>query len=162
MTLATFTSPGLIIPNLRGDDVASILQELAQALHREHVVGDLLPFYQEALNREFMVSSDLGAGIAFPHARLSALKELCFAFGRTDKPLIWGSRASRRVGMVFLIAVPATDSTQYLLFNAGLARLARDLALMEQLHAAQDTFQILKLLKQIEVAPRPSAKPFGP
>lgn len=162
MTLADFTTSGLIIPHLRGDDVASVIQELTQVLHRENVVTDLLPFYHEALNREFMVSTDMEAGIAFPHARLTSLKELCYSFGRTDKPVIWGPRAARSVRLVFLIAVPATDSTQYLLFNAGLARLARGRRLVEQLNAAQNTFQILNALKQIELAPRPAAKPFRP
>lgn len=160
MTLADFTSPGLIIPHLRGNDVASVIQELTQVLHREDMVKDLLPFYHEALNREFMVSTDMDEGIAFPHARLTSLKELCFSFGRSDKPLNWGPRAARLVRLVFLIAVPATDSTQYLLFIAGLARLARERRLVEQLNGAQDTFQILNALKHIEVAPRPAAKPF--
>ncbi|NOS70392.1 MAG: PTS sugar transporter subunit IIA, partial [Verrucomicrobia bacterium] len=74
MTLADFTSPGLIIPHLRGQDAASVIQELSQALQREQRIPDSLPFYHAALNREFMVSTDMEAGMAFPHARLPALK----------------------------------------------------------------------------------------
>ena len=70
MTLADFTTSELILPNLRGDDVATVIQELSRALQREKRVPDLLPFYHAALNREFLVSSDWEAGMAFPHARL--------------------------------------------------------------------------------------------
>jgi mannitol/fructose-specific phosphotransferase system IIA component (Ntr-type) len=149
MTLADFTTPGLIIPHLRGQDVAAVIQELSQALQREGRVPDLLPFYHAALNREFLVSTDMEAGIAFPHARLPGLKELSFALGRRGEPLTWGTRTTRTVRLVFLIAVPATDSTQYLLLISGLARLARNSQLVEKLHAAQDTFQILEVLQQI-------------
>lgn len=159
MTLADFTSPDLIIPRLRGDDAASVIQELTQALHRQNLVSDLLPFYHEALNREFMLSSDTESAMAFPHARLPSLRQLCFSFGRTDKGLNWGPRSSREVRLVFLTAVPATDSTQYLLFNAALMRLARDAQLIEQLQRAQDSFQIWNVLKQSEVTPRLIAKP---
>jgi mannitol/fructose-specific phosphotransferase system IIA component (Ntr-type) len=149
MTLADFTSPGLIIAHLRGQDAASVIQELSQALQQEKRIPDLLPFYHAALNREFMVSTDMEAGMAFPHARLPGLKELSFALGRSDEPLSWGPRAARSVRLIFLMAVPATDSTQYLLLISGLARLTKESRLVEKLHAAQDTFQMVGVLKQV-------------
>ena len=157
LTLADFTSPGLIVPRLRGHDAASVIQELSQALQREKHVIDVLPFYHAALNREFMVSTDMEAGMAFPHARLPALKELAFAFGRSNEPLSWGPRSACSVRLVFLVAVPATDSTQYLLLISGMARLTKEARLVEKLRAAQDTFQILEVLQQVEL--RSSSKP---
>ena len=53
--------------------------------------------------------------------------------------------------LVFLLAVPATDSTQYLQVISGLARFAKEPRLVETLHAAQDTFQILQVLRQLPV-----------
>lgn len=151
MTLADFTSPGLIIPHLRGQDSATVIQELSRAMRRESRVPDLLPFYHAALNREFLVSTDMEAGMAFPHARLPGLKELSLALGRSDEPLVWTTKAGSPVRLVFLMAVPATDSTQYLLLISGVARLAKDSQLVEKLHAAQDTFQILEVLKQVKL-----------
>ena len=151
MTLADFTTPGMIIPHLQGRDAVGVIQELSQALQREGRLPDLLPFYHAALNREFLVSTDMEAGLAFPHARLPALKELSFAFGRSDQPLPWGSKSRPTVRRVFLLAVPATDSTQYLLLISGLARLAKEEPLLESLDAAQDTFQIIEVLRQIKL-----------
>ena len=151
MTLADFTSPDLIIPRFRGQDAASVIQELSQTLQRDQRIPDLLPFYHAALNREFMVSTDMQAGMAFPHARLPGLKEVSFAFGRSDQPLGWGANATAAVRLVFLLAVPATDSTHYILVLSGLARLARDSRLVEKLHEALDTPQILEVLGQVEL-----------
>jgi mannitol/fructose-specific phosphotransferase system IIA component (Ntr-type) len=151
MTLADFTSPGLIIPHLRGQDAASVIQELSQSLQREKRVPDLLPFFQAALNREYLVSSDMEAGMAFPHARLPGLKDLTYAFGRSNEPLDWGARARRSIKLVFLIAVPATDSTLYLLLICGLARLSKDDRLMEKLHGAHDANQMFEVLQQIKL-----------
>ncbi|HAB17492.1 MAG TPA: PTS sugar transporter subunit IIA [Verrucomicrobiota bacterium] len=160
MTLADFTSPGLIIPHLRGHDAASVIQELSQALQHEKRIQDLLPFYHAALNREFMVGTDIEAGLAFPHARLPAVKEVSFALGRSDQALGWGTKVSGSVRIVFLVAVPATDSTQYLLLSSGLARLAKDFRLVETLLAAQDTFQIGEVLRRVELRGHP--KPLEP
>ena|SRR5436190_7041303 len=151
MTLADFTSPALIVPHLHGHDAAAVIQELSRALHRQNRILDLLLFYHTALNRELMVSTDMEAGMAFPHARLATLKELCFAFGRSDAPLAWGIRLGSAVRLVFLIAVPATDSTQHLALISGLTRLAMNSRLVEKLHAAQDTMQVMEVLNQVEL-----------
>jgi mannitol/fructose-specific phosphotransferase system IIA component (Ntr-type) len=159
MTLADFTSPGLIIPGLRGKDVATVIQELSQALQRERRVPDLLPFYHAALNREFLVSTDMEAGMAFPHARLAGLNELSFALGRSPEPLAWGARAASSVRFVFLIAVPATESTQYLQLISALARLAKDSPLVEKIRAAHDTFQIFGVLQQVTLRGSTTSEP---
>ncbi len=161
LTVADFTCAGLLVPQLRGLDAASVIQELSQGLQREKRIPDLLPFYHAALNREFMVSTNMEAGMAFPHARLPALQHVSFAFGRSATPLGWGAKAMGAVRLVFLIAVPATDATQYLSLISGLARLAKDPRLVEQLHAARDAAQLLAILKQIELrtsAPVPAGK----
>ena len=158
MTLADFTSPGLIVPRLRGQDGASVIQELSQALHRGKRLPDMLPFYHAALNREFLGSTDLEPGMAFPHARLAGLNELSFALGRSEQQLSWwGARTGRPVRLVFLLAVPATDSTQYLQLISGLSRFAKETRLVESLHAAQDSFQMLEVLQQIPL--RSKSKP---
>jgi mannitol/fructose-specific phosphotransferase system IIA component (Ntr-type) len=156
MTLSDFTSPGLIVPHLDGRDVPSILQELCHALHREKRVPDMLPFYHAVLNREFLVSTDVEFGMAFPHARLASLNELSFALGRSAQPVPWGARSGHPVRLVFLLAVPATDSTQFLQVISGLARFAKEMRLVQQIHAAQDTFQILEVLRQAPLRSRPN------
>jgi mannitol/fructose-specific phosphotransferase system IIA component (Ntr-type) len=163
LSLADFTCAGLIVPHLRGRDVASVIQELSQAMQREKRVPDLLPFYQAALNREFLVSTDMEEGMAFPHARLPGVQAVSFALGRSDEPLLWKTRPVR---LVFLMAVPATDSTRYLLLISGLARLSSDSQAVNRLHAAQDPFQILEVLQQVKLrgsqAPGSASKPINP
>jgi mannitol/fructose-specific phosphotransferase system IIA component (Ntr-type) len=156
ITLANFTSPSLILLDLRGDGAASAIKELSRALHVDHRVPDVLPFYQAALNREFMASTNLEAGMAFPHARVPGLKEVSFALGRSDEPLRWAPQAAGSVRLIFLTAVPATDATQYLLLSSGFARLSRDLGLVARLQAAPDTFQMLEVLQQVGLRTNPA------
>src|ERR1039457_3556076 len=90
VSLADYTRPALIVPRLRERDTAGIINELSQVLQRQGCVADVLPFYQAALNQELLTTSALDCGIAFPHARLSAVRQLQFALGRAPEPLIWG------------------------------------------------------------------------
>ncbi len=151
MTLADFTAPGLIVPRLRGHDVPDTIQELSQALQRERRIPDLLLFYHAALNRELLVSTDTEAGIAFPHARLTGLKALSFALGRADRPIAWRAGAGESVRLVFLIAVPATESAQYLQLISGLVRLSKDASLMEAVREGSDAAQIYRVLERVAI-----------
>lgn len=139
------------MPRLRERDTAGIISELSQILQREGAVPDVLPFYQAALNQEVLANSALESGLAFPHARLSGVKQLQFAFGRLPEPVIWGGRSSWSVQLVFLLAVPATDAAGYLHLLASLARLGQQPRILAQLRAAQDVEAIFAALQQIRL-----------
>jgi mannitol/fructose-specific phosphotransferase system IIA component (Ntr-type) len=132
-------------------DAASVIHELRLALQREGCVPDWLPFYHEALNREFLLSTDMEAGMAFPHARLPGLRELAFAFGRSDAPFTWGAGITHPVRMVFLLAVPANGADGYLPLVSGLARLPASMPVLESIRRAVDPEEILAAFRGIEL-----------
>ena len=150
-TLADYTQPGLIVPSLRERDTAGIISVLSQALQREGYVPDLLPFYHAALNQELLANSAVECGLAFPHARLSGVKRLQFALGRTPEPIIWGARGSWPVQFIFLLAVPATDAASYLHLLASLAKLGQQTELLAELRAADSAEAILAVLEQVRM-----------
>lgn len=150
-SLADFTEPALIVPELKGQDPAAVIQELSQALQRAARVPDLLPFYHAVLNREFLISTALEYGLALPHARLSSLKELCFAIGRSSSPIQWGAKTAPPVRLVFLLAVPSTEAAEYLLLMGGLSRLGQETTVLESLLRAKDAGEMLDLLKEVKL-----------
>jgi len=161
MTLADFTRAGLIIPRLISRDATSAIHELSLALQREGCVADWLPFYHEALNREFLLSTDMEAGMAFPHARLAGLRELAFAFGCSDAPFAWGPGMTHPVRMVFLLAVPAS-AENYLPVISGLARLSEDGPLLETIRNAADSGNIMAAFRRVELRGSAVAAPAAP
>ncbi len=151
LTLGEYTRRGLIVPELLQRDTAGIIGELSQVLQREGCVTDVLPCYHTALNQELLCNSALECGVAFPHARLSGVKQLTFAFGRTPEPVIWGAKGSWRAQLIFLLAVPATDAASYLNLLASLARLGRRTEVLEQLRVAESAEAILAVLDKIRM-----------
>jgi len=149
LTLADYTHPALIVPHLREQDTAGIIGELSQALQRHGCVPDMLPFYHAALNQELLASSALECGVAFPHARSGGVKQIQFAFGRAPRPVIWGSKNSWPVQLIFLLAVPATDAARYLHLLATLAWLGRQNDHLSELRSASSNEAILRALEKI-------------
>jgi mannitol/fructose-specific phosphotransferase system IIA component (Ntr-type) len=150
-TLADYTRPALIQPELREQETAGVIKELSQLLQQEGCVPELLPFYNEALNREFLVNTATETGFAFPHARLSGVSRMSFALGRSRRPLVWGAKGSVPVHFVFLVAVPATDAASYLQLLSGLLRLGANQESLLRLREAQDARGILRVLQQMKL-----------
>ena len=152
-TLADYSRPALVVPCVRERDTAGVINELGQVLQREGCVADVLPFYQAALNQELLASTALECGIAFPHARLSGVRQLCFALGRAPEPLNWGAKGPWPVQFIFLLAVPATDAANYLHLLASLARLGQQPGLLSQLRTAESPEAMLAVLQHIRMRP---------
>ena len=151
VSLADYTRAALVVPRLRERDTAGIISELSQVLQRQGCVADVLPFYHAALNQELLANSALGCGLAFPHARLSGVKQLQFALGRTPEPILWAAKGAWPVQLVFLLAVPATDAASYLHLLASLARLGQQPELLAQLRVADSAEGILAVLERIRL-----------
>jgi len=156
-TLADYTSPALLIPYLRRNDAAGVIQELSAALHREARIPDLLEFYHAALNREYLCSTAIGPGWALPHAPSKSLDRPWFALGRSEKPMQWSAQIREKVQLVFLLAVPQTNAGTYLTLVAGLARLSKDGELIGRLLNAHDSFEMFEVLRQVKVRPNPTS-----
>ena len=151
--LAAYTRASLVVPELREGDTAGVIGELSVLLQREGSVPDMLPFYHTALNQELLASSALECGLACPHARLSGVKQLKFAFGRTREPITWGANGTWPVQLIFLIAVPATDAASYLHLLASLARLGEQTQLLDELRRATAPEAMLALLEKVSLRP---------
>lgn len=149
MTLAAFTSQGLITPNLRGNDAASVISELTQCLYAEGVITDSLAFYHAALNREFLAPTQVSHIIAFPHARSSVVTRLAFAVGRSGRPVAWG-KTGDTARLIFLVAIPPSTAAPYLGLMSAFACFIRNPALRDEMFNASSAGEILELLHHAE------------
>lgn len=150
-SLADYTREPLIVPQIRQRDAAGAIQELSQILGREGRVPDAASFCQAVLKRELLANTVVDHEMALPHARLSGLKKLSFALGRSVEAFPWGETGARPVRLVFLLAVPAEDNTNYLPLISGLARLSQDRQQMDKLYSASTAAGIFALLDQIHL-----------
>ena len=145
-SLADFTTEEMMIPRLRGSATAGIIHELSHVICRSGVVSDTLPFYQRALNREFLASSALPCGIALPHARTNSVRELRFAVGKLSGPTNWCGQLGWPIEFVFLLAVPATDAATYLEVLRAFSTLGSTKHLLEDFREAATTGEMLRAL----------------
>jgi CPA2 family monovalent cation:H+ antiporter-2 len=99
-----------------------------------------------ALQREEEISTDLGNGVAIPHARCPSLATPIVVLGRTAEGLFFSPGAQELVHLVFLLVTPSERPEAQLALLGQVASLCREAATREALLRArtvEDVFTIL-------------------
>ncbi|MFZ0566299.1 MAG: PTS sugar transporter subunit IIA [Chlamydiales bacterium] len=111
---------------LNSDTRDEVLKELVDMLDREGVLKDREPFYQAILEREKIVSTGIGMGVAVPHAKLPRYKTFFIAIGIHPKGVAWDALDGVPVRLVFMIGGPDDKQTEYLQLLSRLTLALKD------------------------------------
>jgi mannitol/fructose-specific phosphotransferase system IIA component (Ntr-type) len=152
LTLADYTKPELIIPQLTTRATNSVMEELTEALHCQdgsvphpHLFSSSLA----ALNLELLTSTVLNLGAAFPEVRVAALSRPRFALGRSSEPLPWLAPAFQPVDLVFLTLEPLQANVEVGRLVGTLQDLGRNRLRLDDLRRAATAEEMLVVLAQI-------------
>lgn len=148
MSLADYTSPGLILPCVQSPDARGVIADLCSTLERHGRIEDGAAFHDLVVSREERNGTAMAPRLVLPHARLAGIPGLCFALGRTAGPITWFGGAAATVRLVFLFAIPEPESGAYLGVISALAKLGSDPARLERLVQARDQRSLLDLLAE--------------
>ena len=148
-TLADYTAPVLMVPELKAETQAAVIVELCSLLERHGRLHDRAAFVDAVMARELMSSTAISPNWALPHARLKELPQLSFALARSRQPLAWRGETRFPVRTVFLFAAPESEAKAYLNLISAVAKLSKSPALVEQLALAHDAETMFSVLQTV-------------
>lgn len=91
------------------------LNTLVDLLDSQGELHDRDDFFQAILEREKIVSTGIGIGVAIPHAKLSGYDDFFIAIGIQKKEGIeWEALDGLPVRLIFMIGGPENEQTEYL------------------------------------------------
>lgn len=124
--ISRYTSPELMIVNLKGTTPEEVLAELCGRMSEEAFVkdGDLL--LDLALQREAIVSTAVENGLAFPHVRGVEGGGLSMAVGISKKGIKFGGPGRTLTRIFFFVVIPTATSAFYLRLISGLSQTFRE------------------------------------
>lgn len=128
MKLSAFTDRRYMNLDLDAGDKQQALEGMVDLLAASPKVTDRATFLQDVLAREELVTTGVGYGVAFPHAKSEAVKDVTFAFARTREDVDFGALDGAPVRLIFLIGAPKEQepSRVYLNLMARLSFLMKD------------------------------------
>jgi mannitol/fructose-specific phosphotransferase system IIA component (Ntr-type) len=94
------------------------LEELTRTFAGAREVADPRALLQAVLQRERIVSTGIGLGVAVPHAKIAGVTEFVIAYGRSKAGIPFGAIDDAPVHHIVLIAGPPEQQQRYLQFLA--------------------------------------------
>jgi mannitol/fructose-specific phosphotransferase system IIA component (Ntr-type) len=143
--LADHLAPARVVDlTSRSKDAA--LLELVETLASAPEVSDRERVLQAVQEREKIVSTGIGLGVAVPHAKIPEVSEFVVAYGRSRLGIDFGSIDDRPVHHVVLIVGPPDRQQRYLQFLATVTLKLKQQALRKDLEEAADPAALYQVL----------------
>jgi PTS system nitrogen regulatory IIA component len=100
--------------------------EMCALLEGAREVGDPAALRAAVLEREEVMSTGIGLGIAVPHAKIRSVKDFVLALGRSAAGVDFASLDGRPAHLVVLIAGPEDRQARYLQILASVTLRLKD------------------------------------
>ncbi len=110
-------------------------------------LGDEGLFETEVFDREAILSTGIGLGIAIPHAKIESVDEFFIIVGIERNGIEWNSIDSEPVKAVFLIGAPEAERKRYLRILSKLILLAKNKVRRDLLFSAERAEEVVELFK---------------
>lgn len=126
------------------DDVLFLLVDI---LHKQEKVTNKDVFYQAIIEREKIVTTGIGMGIAIPHAKLTDYDDFFMAIGILKQGVDWGSIDGNPVRLVFMIGGPDDKQTEYLKLLSDITLALKDEDRRKKLLNLESPEDVIKIFK---------------
>ena len=149
MFLTELLTPDRVLVPLTARDKRGIIAELATRLVAE-TGGRLEDVIQAVEERESVLSTGVGFGVAIPHARSSEVRELCIVSGVSAEPVPYDSIDGEPVRLFFLIVGPESSAGLHVKILSRIARLVRRDGMRRDLVEARTPDEFYHVLRRAE------------
>lgn len=122
---------------------------MVDILHATKKIKDKDTFFQAIIDRETIVSTGIGMGVAIPHAKLPAYDDFFISIGILSEGVDWNSLDGAPVRIVFLIGGPDDKQTEYLQILSSLTAAIKDEERRKKMLTLKSPEGIVKLFKDL-------------
>jgi PTS system nitrogen regulatory IIA component len=123
------------------------LSKLVDLLDAKGKLADKQFFYDSIIEREKIVSTGIGMGVAIPHAKLAGYDDFFIAVGILPKGVDWNALDGAPVRLIFMIGGPDDKQTEYLQILSSLTNAIKDEERRKKMLTLNSPEAIIKLFK---------------
>jgi len=129
--------------NTRDEALKVLVDEIAQAKDLPHADA----FYRAICDREKLISTGIGMGVAIPHAKMAEYDTFFIAIGILQKGIDWQALDQAPVRIIFLIGGPDDKQTEYLQVLSHLTLLIKNEEIRKKMLTLNSKKAILELFR---------------
>ena len=147
MTLTQILQANCVKVPVESRDKEAVIAELIDLLDASGALMDRDVALDAILTRERIQSTGTGAGIAIPHGKCSAVKEVVMAIGIAREPIEFASVDGRPVTILFLLVSPVDQTGPHIQALAAISRLMLNEEFRRRLEQADSVEAVDELLQ---------------
>ena len=148
MRITDFLNSDRIIPDLKGKDKDTILEEMGQLLASHSQSVDPKKVLEMVLAREKVGSTAIGEGVAIPHGRMPGIKQVVAVFARSLQGVDFHAPDGGLTHLFFFLVAPEDSPSDYLECLARISRLLKDAGLRSKLLAGKTKEEIFSAIQE--------------
>ena len=150
MNLKDLLTKEVIKIPLVSEDKTQIIEEMVDVLDAAGRIANRDLASRAVLDRERVMSTGMGDGIAIPHAKTDGVKKLTAAFGITKQDIDFKSIDNKPVRIVFLLVGPTEQTGPHLKALSRISRLMHRKEFRDQLAAARSAEEVIEAISNEE------------
>lgn len=139
------------IVELSSRDKLGALKEIVAVASRNDAVSDAAGLERAVLEREEILSTGIGFGVAVPHAKIPTVKRFIGAVGLSRGGIPYDALDGEPVRMLILIAGPSGDNRTYLGLLSKIVRVVRRPESLQRLLDARVPDGVLEVFREAPV-----------
>jgi fructose-specific phosphotransferase system IIA component len=144
----------LLIDNIRvplmQTTKATLLEEMVEILYENQQIQDKEKLLAALFEREKLMSTGVGEGVAIPHAKIEGIQNIIAAFGITAHDVDFNSLDNKPVRLIFLLVGPVEQPKLHLTALSRISRLLHEGQFRQKLLLAQNCEAALKIILEEE------------
>ena len=129
----------------RNESTQKLIDTAAQHSH----IGDVEKFSRAIFEREAVLSTAVGSGVAVPHAKVSGVEKFFVVIGISSTPIEWDAPDKQPVRIVFLIGGPEQQQTKYLQLLAKVMLVVKNDSLRGRLLEAKTAQDVVTIFSGV-------------
>lgn len=133
---------------LNSDDKFEVLNQMITCAQKDPLVTDFERYKKEVIDREKIIPTAVGKGIAIPHAKTDAVKDFFIIIGVDKKGIDWNALDGEPVKVIFLVSGPE-EHHKYLQIISKLILCVKNKKRLDKIINADSPDDIYEVLKEI-------------
>lgn len=130
------------IIDLKSTDKEGALRELVEVIAKSSLVTDKEEFLRAIIERERIISTGVGIGVALPHVKIPSVKDFVIAIGRSHKGIEFQALDEKPVHIIVMIGASDRQSGEFLKVLAKFVLKLKEKEFRRELMLARDAEEI--------------------
>lgn len=150
MNIYSLLSEETVLPRLKAQDKNELLNKLIDSLSEEMNREQLESVREAVFERENIMSTGVGKGLAIPHGKAKGIEDSYASFAILSEPVDYESIDEKPVQLVFLLAGPESKNSIHIKLLSRISRLMNSSSFRNQLMDCDTSEEILRTFRQEE------------